>query len=79
MVQTSDRKKLQEAFGAANISSVIHYPIPVHLQAAFADLGHRAGDFPVTEALAQKIISLPMFPEITEEQIQRVAEVCNAV
>jgi dTDP-4-amino-4,6-dideoxygalactose transaminase len=76
VVQVPDRKKQQAAFDAANVSHGIHYPIPVHLQAAFADLGYKQGSFPVTEALAPKIISLPMFPEINDSQIERVAAAC---
>ena len=76
VVQVPDRKKQQAAFDAANISHVIHYPIPVHLQPAFAELGYKPGSFPVCEALVSKIISLPMFPEINDSQIERVAQAC---
>ena len=77
VVQSGDRAQLQQALDAANVSHGIHYPIPVHLQEAYRELGHRPGDFPVTEALASRILSLPMFPEITEEELQRVAAACN--
>ena len=77
VVQTPDRKRLQAAFDAANVSHGIHYPIPVHRQPAFADLGYPPGSFPVSETLAPKIISLPMFPELTDSQIERVAGVCR--
>ncbi len=73
VVQTDDRDDLQKALDAANVSHGIHYPIPVHLQEAYRELGHRQGDFPVTEALAPRILSLPMFPEITDEEVTRVA------
>ena len=76
VVQVPDRKKQQATFDAANVSHWIHYPIPVHLQPAFADLGYKQGSFPVTEALAPRIISLPMFPEINDSQIERVAAAC---
>ncbi|MBI5387792.1 MAG: DegT/DnrJ/EryC1/StrS family aminotransferase [Verrucomicrobia bacterium] len=79
VVQTDDRKKLQGALDDATISHGIHYPIPVHLQPAFADLGYQPGSFPVTEALAPRLVSLPMFPELTQAQIQRVVEACRAV
>lgn len=76
VVQVPDRDKQQAAFDAAKVSYGIHYPIPVHLQPAFADLGYKRGSFPVTEALVSKIISLPMFPELTDSQLQQVAGAC---
>ena len=51
----------------------MHYPIPVHLQPAHADLGYAAGAFPVSEGMAAQVLSLPMFPEMTSEQVQTVA------
>ncbi len=76
-VQAADRDALQKALDAANISHGIHYPIPVHLQEAYRDLGMPAGSFPVAEAAAPRLLSLPMFPELTEAQIQRVCDVCR--
>jgi len=78
VVQSSDRSRLQGAFDAANISYGIHYPVPVHLQEAYRDLGYKRGNFPVTESLSDEILSLPIFPEITEEEQRRVASVCRA-
>ncbi len=77
VIQTPNRAKLQAAFDVNQVSWGIHYPIPVHLQPAFADLGYKTGSFPVTEALAPRILSLPIFPEITAPQIERVARVCR--
>jgi len=57
----------------AGIEAGAHYPVPIHLQGAFAALGHRLGDFPVAERAAAEILSLPMFPQITVEQQERVA------
>ena len=73
VVQTDNREGLQKALDAANVSHGIHYPIPVHLQEAYRELGHKQGDFPVTEALAPRILSLPMFPEIRPDEIESVA------
>jgi dTDP-4-amino-4,6-dideoxygalactose transaminase len=79
VVQSTERRRVQEALEAANISYGIHYPIPVHLQEAYRELGHREGSFPVSEMLAQRILSLPMFPEMTEGEIERVAAVLQAL
>ncbi|HEY5616568.1 MAG TPA: DegT/DnrJ/EryC1/StrS family aminotransferase [Vicinamibacterales bacterium] len=60
------------------IQTAVHYPIPVHLQHAYRDLGYNAGDFPVAETVAQEILSIPVFPEITSTQIETVAGVLRA-
>lgn len=73
VVRTPDRAGLQKALDAASIQHGIHYPIPVHRQKAMADLGYGEGAFPVAEALAPQILSLPMFPELSDDQIARVA------
>jgi dTDP-4-amino-4,6-dideoxygalactose transaminase len=77
VVQTDNRPALQAALDAANIAHGIHYPTPVHLQPAFQELGYGAGSFPVAEAFCPRLVSLPIFPEISEEQLQRVAEACR--
>lgn len=69
-----NRDTLQEKLQLANIQTGIHYPIPCHLQPAYSHLGYHAGDFPEAEQLCESILSLPMFPGITSEQIQRVVE-----
>jgi dTDP-4-amino-4,6-dideoxygalactose transaminase len=72
-VRTPQRAALQRALQNAGIHTGIHYPIPVHLQPAFASLGYRPGSFPHAEQAAVEVLSLPMYAELTEEQIQRVA------
>jgi dTDP-4-amino-4,6-dideoxygalactose transaminase len=52
----------------------VHYPVPIHLQGAFAHLGHRQGAFPATEAAAREILSLPLYPEITADQQEQVVD-----
>jgi hypothetical protein len=56
------------------IASGIHYPVPLHLQPALAGLGFKKGDFPVAESLAETILSLPIFPEMTMQQQQHVID-----
>ena len=72
-VRSSHREATRAALQAADIQSGVHYPIPVHLQPAHADLGYTRGDFPITEEVAAQVLSLPMFPEMTTEQVQTVA------
>jgi dTDP-4-amino-4,6-dideoxygalactose transaminase len=69
-IRTQQRDILQQRLNAEGIQTGIHYPIPVHLQEAYADLGHKAGDFPNSEQVAMEELSLPMYPELTEEQIK---------
>jgi dTDP-4-amino-4,6-dideoxygalactose transaminase len=71
-VRVQERDRVQSALGKAGISTGIHYPIPVHLQPAYADLGYGLGDFPVSEAVAAETLSLPLFPELTRAQIEQV-------
>ena len=74
VVQVADRDRVLSDLHAAGIGAGIHYPTPVHLTGAFTDLG-KVGDFPVAEALAERILSLPLYPEITDEQQRRVVDV----
>jgi dTDP-4-amino-4,6-dideoxygalactose transaminase len=72
-VRTAGRARMQRALLHAGVQTGIHYPIPVHLQPAWSDLGYRRGDFPVSERAADEELSLPMFPELTGEQVEQVA------
>jgi dTDP-4-amino-4,6-dideoxygalactose transaminase len=72
-VRTSHRQAWQDALLAQGIQSGIHYPTPVHLLPAFADLGYQAGQFPHAEKAASEVLSLPMFPELTQAQCEEVA------
>ncbi len=74
VVRTADREGLMEHLKTAGIGSGIHYPIPLHLQKAYAAMNYRKGDFPVTEKAAAEIVSLPMFPQLTAAQQGRVVE-----
>ncbi len=74
VVQVDDRDGVRAKLGEAGVDTGVHYPVPLHLQPAYAYLGYKQGDFPVAERLAGRILSLPMFPEITAEQIDYVVE-----
>jgi len=75
-VRARQRDALRKALDADGIATGIHYPIPIHLLKAHADLGYKAGDFPCSERAANEVVSLPMFAELTDAQIRTV---CNAV
>ncbi len=72
-VRTGQRETWQETLNAQGIQTGIHYPIPVHLLPAFSDLGYKSGQFPHSERAANEVLSLPMFPELTEAQSEEVA------
>ena len=72
-VRAADRPGLQQQLQDAGVQTGIHYPIPVHLQEAHADLGYHAGSFPLSEQAANEVLSLPMFPELTPAQVEAVA------
>ena len=74
VIQVDDREALQAHLSEAGIATGIHYPIPIHLQPAYAELGYQKGDFPVTEHAAERILSLPMFPGMTQEAIEHTVE-----
>ncbi len=73
VVRGRNRDGLRAYLQSRGISTGIHYPVPIHMQEAYRYLGHRAGDFPVTEQYASQILSLPMHPFLSEEQIEYVA------
>lgn len=68
------RDRLRDALAQEHIATGIHYPVPVHLQEALSGLGYRRGDFPVAERRAREQLSLPMFPELTTDDIEHVSE-----
>ena len=76
VVQVQNREYFRQALEHQGIATAVHYPIPIHLQPACARYGYKRGMFPVTEAVAERLVSLPMYPELTAEQIQAVV---NAV
>lgn len=74
VVQSVGRDELQTYLASRDIATGLHYPLPLHLQEAYKDLGYTKGDFPVTEKVASQGLSLPMFAELTNEQIDEVVQ-----
>lgn len=74
-IRAAERDGLRRALAANGVATGVHYPIPVHLQPAYADLGYRSGDFPASEAFAAETVSLPMFPELPAAKVDRVCDV----
>lgn len=72
VVEVSNRDQVMAHLKEKDIQALVHFPVPLHLQPALKNLGYKEGDFPVAERLATRILSLPMFPEMTEEQINFV-------
>jgi len=75
VIRTEKRDELDRYLNERGIDTGIHYPTPIHLQPAYKELGHQPGDFPVSEAFANEILSLPMYPELSEEQIKHIVDV----
>ena len=78
VVEIDGRDRVRERLAQVGVETGIHYPIPLHLQPAYAHLGYRRGEFPVAERLAGRVLSLPMFPEIGEAQIAYVVDALGA-
>jgi len=74
VIRTPHRDRIQKHLEGKGIGTGLHYPLPLHLQKVFAKLGYTRGEFPVTEQLANECLSLPMFPELTEGQIEFVCD-----
>src|SRR5918911_885988 len=73
VIRCAERDALRAELAARRIDTGIHYPVPVHLQPAYRDLGYARGDFPITERLAEEVLSLPMYPELTPRLVDHVA------
>jgi dTDP-4-amino-4,6-dideoxygalactose transaminase len=78
VIRHQNRDALRRWLAEHGIATGIHYPIPIHLQEAYGDLGYRKGDFPMTECLSQQILSLPMYPSLKPQMIEHVASVIRA-
>ena len=78
-IRLAQRDEFQKALQAKGIQTAIHYPIPVHLQAAFVELGYVRGEFPESERLSDEVLSLPMYPEMTRAQAEEVVQAVSQV
>ncbi|MBI2838457.1 MAG: DegT/DnrJ/EryC1/StrS family aminotransferase [Acidobacteria bacterium] len=78
VVRTAKRESLQVWLGERGIGTSIHYPLPLHLQQAYEELGYRKGDLPVTERCCHEVLSLPMYPELSGEAIEYVCDAIRA-
>jgi dTDP-4-amino-4,6-dideoxygalactose transaminase len=74
VILVDDRDGLQKYLNDKGIGTGLHYPVPLHLQKAYSYQGYKEGEFPVTESVAKRLLSLPMFPELTKAQIEYVAQ-----
>ena len=74
VVRHTRRDELKRHLEANGVGCALHYPLPLHLQKCYASLGHKPGDFPAAEKAARECLSLPMYPELTDKQVQRVAD-----
>lgn len=77
-LRSRQRTLLQAHLAARGIQTTVHYPTPIHLQPAYRHLGHQAGDFPQAEALCHEVLTMPLFPEMTDAEIQRVIHAVRA-
>ena len=75
VIETPNRDRVRAALLDAGIQTAVHYPVPIHLQKPYAHLGYKSGDLPVTEALCERCLSLPIYPELSKEKISHVASV----
>ncbi|HEV2306188.1 MAG TPA: DegT/DnrJ/EryC1/StrS family aminotransferase, partial [Candidatus Acidoferrales bacterium] len=74
VVYVENRDAVQAQLKSRGVGTAVHYPLPLHLQKALASLGHKPGDFPHTERACQQVLALPLFPELTDEQVDYVCE-----
>jgi dTDP-4-amino-4,6-dideoxygalactose transaminase len=78
VVRHPRRDDLKKHLEANGVGCALHYPLPLHLQKCYANLGHKPGDFPVAERAARECLSLPIYPELIDQQIRRVADVIGS-
>jgi dTDP-4-amino-4,6-dideoxygalactose transaminase len=77
-IRSAERDVSRRQLAQAGIQTGIHYPVPVHLQTGYADLGYRAGDLPISEQLAGEVLSLPMYPELEDAEVETISQAVRA-
>jgi dTDP-4-amino-4,6-dideoxygalactose transaminase len=77
VIRHPDRDGLKAYLEEEGVTTMIHYPVPIHFQEAYKDLNYTSGSFPVAEQLSKEILSLPIFPQLKDEEIDRIIEVVN--
>jgi dTDP-4-amino-4,6-dideoxygalactose transaminase len=77
VIRTKRRNELQKHLSSNGIGTLIHYPVPIHLQEAYRNLDYKKGDFPIAEEIANSCLSLPMWPGITKSMVEEVAQIIN--
>jgi dTDP-4-amino-4,6-dideoxygalactose transaminase len=78
VIKCNERDRLIEYLNEKGIGTIIHYPVPPHLQECYKNLGYKKGDFPITEELAKTVLSIPMYNGMTKEEQDYVIEAINA-
>jgi dTDP-4-amino-4,6-dideoxygalactose transaminase len=78
VVRCESRDRLQQHLDSCGVSTLIHYPIPIHLQQAYQNLNKREGDYPISEICAREVLSLPVFPELADEEVSHVVASLNS-
>ncbi|KXK09373.1 MAG: dTDP-3-amino-3,6-dideoxy-alpha-D-galactopyranose transaminase [Microgenomates bacterium OLB23] len=73
IVELDNRDEIKKILDSKNIQTLIHYPIPIHLQKCYERMGHKKGDFPITETASERILSLPMFPNLSLTSIKEIS------
>lgn len=78
VIRHSNREAFCAYLKREGVSTIIHYPVPIHLQEAYKDIGYLQGSFPVAEKIAKEIVSLPIFPQLKDEEVKRIVELINS-
>ena len=79
VIECDKRDRVQKSLTDAGIGTAINYPLPLHLQPVYRSLGYHRGDLPIAERLCERCLSLPMYPELSDEQIEAVVKALKAV